>query len=99
MRKTRSLALLVALAFTSAMSAKPLQFSGEAVVRSISANRVAVFLDTNGDQSIDKGFLLMMDVPMHTGYTAHFANAKVFFTDGYVRVVSDKKLVDLQVAG
>jgi hypothetical protein len=100
MRQTRSLTLLFVLVLTSSVVyAKPLQFSGEAVVRSISANRVAVFLDTNGDQSIDKGFLLMMDIPMHDGYVAHFDKATVEFTDGYVRVISDKNLVDLQVAG
>ena len=97
MRKTCSLAILLFVAVSS--HAKVMEFSGEAIVRSITENRVAVFLDTNGDQSIDKGFLLMMDVPMHNGYMKHFASAKVEFTDGYVRVISDKNLVDLQVAG
>ncbi|HKR65775.1 MAG TPA: hypothetical protein VJZ00_18740 [Thermoanaerobaculia bacterium] len=97
MRKTLPLAVLLLVAASA--HARPMQLSGEAVVRSISNNRVAVFLDTNGDQSIDRGFLLMMDIPMHNGYTAHFAKAKVEVTDGYVRVTSDKKLVDLQVAG
>jgi hypothetical protein len=97
MRKTCFLAVLLLVAVAS--HAKMQHFSGEAIVRTISENRVAVFLDTNGDQSIDKGFLLMMDVPMHNGYLAHFASAKVDFTDGYVRVTSDKNLVDLQVAG
>jgi hypothetical protein len=98
MRKTCSLALLF---LAVSLHARPSiqKFTGEAVVRSISSSRVAVFLDTNGDQEIDKGFLLMMDVPMHEGYQAHFSKAKVEFTDGYVRVISDKKLVDLQVAG
>lgn len=99
MRIPCSLALLPLVLFSTTLAAKPVQFSGEAVIRSISANRVAVLLDTNGDQSIDNGFLLMMDVPMHIGYTAHFAKARIEFTDGYVRVIADKKLVDLQVAG
>ncbi len=101
MRNTCSLALLLSLSFASAIFAKPTttQFSGEAVIRTISSDRVAVLLDTNGDQTIDKGFLLTMDVPMHNGYSAHFAKANVVFTDGYVRVTSDKKLVDLVVAG
>lgn len=98
MRKTCLLALL-SLAFSLHARPSVKKFSGEAVVRSITSSRVAVFLDTNGDQSIDKGFLLMMDVPMHDGYTAHFRKARVEFTDGYVRVISDKNLVDLQVAG
>lgn len=98
MRKTCSLALLfLALSLQAGPSIQ--KFTGEAVVRSINASRVAVFLDTNGDRTIDKGFLLMMDVPLHQGYTAHFSKARVEFTDGYVRVISDKKLVDLQVAG
>jgi hypothetical protein len=99
MRKTCcSLALLL---LAVSIHAKPAvqTFSGEVVVRSISPSRVAVFLDTNGDRTIDKGFLLMMDIPMHDGYAAHFAKASVDYTDGYVRVSSDKTLVDLQVAG
>jgi hypothetical protein len=99
MRKTLSLALLSLLFLVSAAHAKTTHFSGEAVIRSISTDRVAVLLDTNGDQTIDKGFLLTMDIPMHDGYTAHFAKATVEFTDGYVRVSSDKKLIDLVVAG
>jgi hypothetical protein len=99
MRKTFSLTLLSVLVLVSAAHAKTTHFSGEAVIRSISTDRIAVLLDTNGDQTIDKGFLLTMDIPMHGGYTAHFAKANVEFTDGYVRVISDKKLVDLVVAG
>jgi hypothetical protein len=98
MRKTCSLALLF-LVFSLHARPSIQTFAGEAVIRSISSSRVAVFLDTNGDKAIDKGFLLTMDVPMHQGYTAHFSKARVELTDGYVRVISDKKLVDLQVAG
>lgn len=98
MRKTCSLALLlIAVRLTAGPSVRSL--SGEAVVRSITPSRVAVFLDTNGDQSIDRGFLLTMDVPMHRNYSAYFRQARVEFTEGYVRVMSEKNLVDLQVAG
>jgi len=99
MRKTCFLALLMLLALSLHARPSVETFSGEAIVRSISTSRVAVFLDTNGDQTIDKGFLLMMDVPMHNAYSAHFNKATVEYTDGYVRVIADKKLVDLQVAG
>jgi len=98
MRKTFSLAMSLLLLFSSIAFAKPMQCSGEAVIRSIGTDRVAVFLDTNGDQKIDKGFLLTMDLPMYE-YMAHFAKARVEYSDNYVRVISDKKLVDLQVAG
>jgi hypothetical protein len=99
MRKICSLSLLLVLALSLHAGPTVEKFSGEAVVRSISTSRVAVFLDTNGDQTIDKGFLLMMDVPMHNPYTAHFTKATVEYTDGYVRIMGDKKLLDLQVAG
>ena len=98
MRKTCCLALFV-LVSSSLLHASTTKYTGEALVRSIKENRIAVFLDTNGDHSVDKGFLLMMDVPMHKGLSVHFDAASVEFTDGYVRVISDKKMYDLQVAG
>lgn len=104
MRKTLllSLALLGTATLLPASAPKPSspsELSGETVVRSIGEKRVAVLLDSNGDHTVDKGFLLTMDVPLHKGYTAYFEKARIEFTDGYVRVVSDQNLVDLQVAG
>ena len=98
MRKTCCLALF-AIAVSPLLHASTTKYSGEAVLRSIKANRIAVFVDTNGDHSVDKGFLLTMDVPMHKDLAVHFDAAKVEFTDGYVRLISEKKLYDLQVAG
>jgi|GEM_PF-3857375 len=98
MRKICCLALFV-IAVSPVLHASITKYSGEAVVRSIKENRIAVFVDTNGDHSVDKGFLLTMDVPMHKGLSVHFDAANVEFTDGYVRVMCDKKLYDLQVAG
>ncbi|HEX2061793.1 MAG TPA: hypothetical protein VHK90_13725 [Thermoanaerobaculia bacterium] len=93
-------AALLALAFVATVAfARPTSSEGDAVVRSIDDNRVAVFLDTNGDKLVDQGFLLTTDIPMHTKYAVHLRSARLSFTDGYVRVTSDKKVFDLQVAG
>ena len=97
MRKTCLLALLVAL--TSVAGATTTTYSGEAVVRSLAPTRVAVFLDTDGDHMVDNGFLLTTDIPMHDGLSVHLPDAKLVFTDGYVRVSSDNMVYDLQVAG
>lgn len=100
MRHTFPLAIaLLALAPIAHAVTAPQNYSGEAVVRSISPTRIAVFLDTNGDQKIDQGFLLTTDVPMHGNINAHFTGAKTVFTDGYLRVASGKTIYDLQVAG
>lgn len=99
MRKLSCLALLfVALAPFAVATTTTSTYSGEAVVRSIAPKRVAVFLDTNGDHEIDNGFLLTTDIPMNS-LAVHLKTAKIVFTDGYLRVVSDKQIFDLQVAG
>jgi hypothetical protein len=95
MRKTCFLALLV---LSSSVCASATTYSGEAVVRSIAPTRVAVFLDTNGDHMVDKGFLLTTDIPM-PGMAVRLSAAKLVFTDGYVRVAGDHMVYDLQVAG
>ncbi len=97
MRKICLLALLAVL--TSIASATTTTYSGEAVVRSLAPTRVAVFLDTDGDHMVDNGFLLTTDIPMHDGLSVHLPDAKLVFTDGYVRVSSDNMVYDLQVAG
>ena len=97
MRKISLLALLAVL--TSVASATTTTYSGEAVVRSLAPTRVAVFLDTDGDHMVDNGFLLTTDIPMHDGLSVHLPDAKLVFTDGYVRVSSDNMVYDLQVAG
>ncbi len=89
-----SLVLLVA----SSAFGKPRALTGEAVVRNIGDNRVAVFLDTNADQNVDQGFLLSSDLPVSsTG--ARCPSASVEFTEGYVRVKYESKVWDLHVAG
>jgi hypothetical protein len=95
--------ILIALSFsllscTSAVEAAGTTYTGEVVVRSLDATRVAVFLDTNKDRLVDNGFLLTTDIPMGQ-VKVHLADAKLFFTDGYIRITSDKKVYDLQVAG
>ena len=97
MRKTCFLALLFAV-LSPAAGATTTTYTGEAVVRSIAPTRVAVFLDTNGDHLVDNGFLLTTDIPM-PGVAVHLPSAKLVFTDGYVRVSSEKVVYDLQVAG
>lgn len=91
-------ALLLLLFTGSAYATKPKVISGEAVVRSIGENRVAVLLDTNDDKSIDQGFLLSSDLPI-SSTAARCPMASVEFTDSYVRVTYDKKVYDLYVAG
>ena len=97
MRKTCFLALLFAV-LSPVAGATTTTYTGEAVVRSIAPTRVAVFLDTNGDHLVDNGFLLTTDIPM-PGVAVHLPTAKLVFTDGYVRVTSEKVVYDLQVAG
>ena len=74
-------------------------YSGDVVVKTIDSTRVAVFLDENGDHSIDNGFLLTTDIPMHNTISVRLDAAKLLFTDGYVRVTSKGTVYDLQVAG
>ena len=98
MWKTCLVALLLSLAATSA-SAIERSFDGEVVVRSIAATRVAVFVDTDADSFVDHGFLLTIDIPMHGRLAVRFPSARVSFTEGYVRVMAEGKVYDLQVAG
>lgn len=98
MRKTCSAALLLFLLSPVARAATE-SFRGEAVIRSIDPTRIAVFLDTDGDRRIDRGFLLTTDVPTHGSIAARFSSASVDFTEGYIRVADDKTVYDLQVAG
>lgn len=90
-------ALLVTLAATSA-AALERSYTGAAVIRTISPTRVAVFLDSNGDETVDNGFLLTTDIPMNA-MAIRFGSATVSFTDGYVRLASGSRVYDLQVAG
>lgn len=98
MGKALTAATLLLLLAGSADATKPQVMNGEAVVRNIGANRVAVLLDTNDDKAIDQGFLLSSDLPI-SSTTARCPMASVEFTDGYVRVTYDKKVYDLYVAG
>lgn len=90
------LALLAALPLTAA--AAPTEYNGEAVVRTIDSNRVAVFLDTNGDQTVDEGFLLSADLPFGK-LAVRLTDARIEFTGSYVRVSAGGRFYDLQVAG
>lgn len=100
MRKLVTPALLLLLVPTGAFAAKskPQTLSGEAIVRSIGNDRVAVLLDTNDDKAIDQGFLLSSDLPV-SSTTASCPGASVEFTSSYVRVTYDNKVIDLYVAG
>jgi hypothetical protein len=98
MRKALFSTSLLLLLATSASATKPQVMNGEAVVRNIGDNRVAVLLDTNDDKSIDQGFLLSSDLPISTT-SARCPMASVEFTDGYVRVTYANKVIDLYVAG
>jgi hypothetical protein len=95
MTSIAALALIV-LAAVTPTQVTPL--SGEAVVRSIGQDRVAVLVDSNNDQKIDQGFLLSSDLPV-SRMSVYFKAAQLEFTDAYVRLVADNKLYDLHVAG
>ena len=99
MRKVCCLALLFLISCsTSPAEAAGTTYTGEVVVRSLAPTRVAVFLDTDADQLVDNGFLLTTDIPMGN-IAVHLPAARLIFTDGYVRIASEKKIYDLQVAG
>ncbi|HEX8618135.1 MAG TPA: hypothetical protein VF911_11165 [Thermoanaerobaculia bacterium] len=98
MRKISLLALSLLLSCTSTATAAGTTYTGEMVVRSLAPTRVAVFLDTDQDDLIDNGFLLTTDIPMAT-LAVHLDDAKLFFTDGYIRITSKNAVYDLQVAG
>jgi hypothetical protein len=100
MRKVLPPVLLLLLLPTSGFAAKPAPqiLNGEAIVRNIGENRVAVLLDTNDDKAIDQGFLLSSDLPV-SSTTASCPRASIEFTTSYVRVTYDKKVIDLHVVG
>jgi hypothetical protein len=97
MRKFCCLAILLTVACAST-EVHGTTYNGEVVLRSLSPTRVAVFVDTNADHRVDKGFLLTTDIPMGS-VAVHLPSAKLVFTDGYLRVTADRKVYDLQVAG
>ena len=88
--------VVVACATVSANNSRTV--NGEAIVRSIGENRVAVLVDTNDDKAIDQGFLLSSDLPISATST-HCPAAHVEYTESYVRVTYAKKVIDLYVAG
>ena len=94
------LLLLLAVVPLSAkkQEAKPQTLNGEAIVRTIGENRIAVLMDTNDDKAIDQGFLLSSDLPV-SSTSARCPGASVEFTDGYVRLMHDSKVFDLYVVG
>ncbi len=97
MRKSL-LPLLALLLVPASAHGKAQMLSGEAVVRSIGGNRVAVLLDTNDDKAIDQGFLLESDLPVPaTGERC--PDASVEYTESYVRVTYAQHVIDLWVAG
>jgi hypothetical protein len=98
MRKS-VLSVLVLLVVALPLAATKSQtISGEAVVRTIGQNRIAVLVDTDDDKSIDQGFLLSSDLPV-SSTSARCPSANVEFTDSYVRLTYESKVFDLYVAG
>lgn len=77
---------------------KPQTLSGDAILRTIGPDRIAVLIDTDADKAVDQGFLLSSDLPV-SSTSASCPSANVEFTDGYVRLMYDKKVFDLYVAG
>ena len=102
MRKSVVLALLATLIalpqFAAKEQPKPQTMNGEAVLRTIGPDRIAVLLDTDDDKAIDQGFLLSSDLPV-SSTSARCPSANVEFTVGYVRLTYESKVFDLYVAG
>ena len=98
MRRSWFALVILTVAIQLAAEAAPTVYSGDAVVRTIDANRVAVFLDTDGDETVDEGFLLSADLPFGK-LAVRLSDARIEFTGSYVRVNATGKLYDLQVAG
>lgn len=98
MRKSVLPVLLLLLVAAPSFATKPQTLGGDAVVRTIGPNRIAVLLDTDADKTIDQGFLLSSDLPV-SSTTARCPIASVEFTDGYVRLTYETKVFDLYVAG
>lgn len=93
------LASVIALPLPAAkQQPKPQTMKGDAVVRTIGPDRIAVLLDTNKDTDIDQGFLLSSDLPV-SSTSARCPAAKVEYTNSYVRLTYDSKVFDLYVAG
>jgi hypothetical protein len=98
MRKSLVVSVALLMLLPTSAYATAGTFNGEAIVRSIGENRVAVLLDTNADKAIDHGFLLESDLPVPaTGERC--VEASVEYTDSYVRVTYKQHVIDLWVAG
>lgn len=98
MRKSVVPALVLLFVTLPLAATKSQTISGEAVVRTIGMDRIAVLVDTDNDKSVDQGFLLSSDLPVGTT-SARCPTASVEFTVGYVRVAYESKVYDLYVAG
>lgn len=99
MRITVLTALALTLTLSVPAESAPLGFKGDAVIRGIGSNRVAILLDSNLDRSIDHGFLLSSDLPIAADLAVLCPEAQIDFTDGWARMVSGGKVYDLYVAG
>lgn len=96
----RSTALVVALLLLSLPAFAAEEKSGDALVRSAGKTAVAILVDTNGDKSIDQGFLLDSELPLNVAQAIHADKARVMFDDGYVRLITgDNTIYELYVAG
>lgn len=82
-----------------AFGALVLRTSGETVIRSMGPKRVAILVDTNGDKSIDQGFLLESELDLAAPSLVHFKNATLEFADGFARASEDQRMYELFVAG
>ena len=73
--------------------------TGDALVRNAGKTAIAILVDTNGDKSIDQGFLLDSELPLTVSQAIHADKARVMFDDGYVRLFTDGTIYELYVAG
>ena len=97
MRSTVLVLLVVLLLSVPALAFE--EKSGDALVRNAGKTAVAILIDTNGDKSIDQGFLLDSELPLTVAQAIHADKARVMFDDGYVRLFTADTIYELYVAG
>lgn len=97
---SRSLVFGLLVASALILPAAPVTHtSGETLVRSIGPKQVAILVDTNGDKSIDQGFLLESELDLAAPRLVHFKKGELEFSDGFVRASEGGRMYELFVAG
>ena len=73
---------------------EPISWSGEAVLKQVGPDRIAVVIDTNRDRKIDMGFTIRSDRPVSSIAPIHFSSVHVEEKQGEVRFVGDNRVIE-----